>query len=761
MRDSQSPPPLPTVPDAPPGFHLLAGRFEAARPTLRSGSSRLWLPLRAGRCSGGKRAAPRPPGAWLRPIRFDYQVSGHELAIISLLADLDAAAGPPSSPSLVVRRAEERSSYPASAGETWPGRTLLWQVSFEVPLDVVEYPAALFSVGAGHRIAIALPAPGHRVELSDLLVPGPRRPFRPLIRRGAVALAAGLAFAAVSNSLIDVASAASTPALAARAGPAGPAAPETTGSGSGAAAGAPQPSPVSSACISSPGVSTTSATTAASQAPAGAAGRSRTGAVTTTCSTRTSTPSSAAGKDPKTSTAISKKRTPTPRRTTKTSIEELNLAGASVPGSFGHLSGIKRDSKPSAGCAPASATGNAKTPKTGRKAPRPETATTCGAPHSKVKSRKHRRDNLGTSAVPPSVGTSAVPPIGAAGLAVARRALSLRQKAGNNGRLERSLPSHSAGPAIPPSSSPWTAGFGIDPSIAAEIERFSTGSGSVYQPPAFLIPIFKAAGRKYDIPWQILAAINAIETGYGQDLAVSPKGAIGWMQFMPATWIEYGVAASGYGRPNPYDPRDAIFSAARLLAANGGARDLPRALFAYNHALWYVDAVLWGAALISDRGLHAHLVRNGYALPLDARYMAQLGRTDDGVDIEDAPDGAAVYSITPGVVTAVASNPSGFGPNYPVILVTAGPLMGRYIYYGHVAASLVTVGQHVVAGQPIAVMGHTGDAASLGHGHIEIGFSDGSGDPLDHHGAIAWTQSGAAMRTVLVALSSVFGIKNP
>ena len=113
-----------------------------------------------------------------------------------------------------------------------------------------------------------------------------------------------------------------------------------------------------------------------------------------------------------------------------------------------------------------------------------------------------------------------------------------------------------------------------------------------------------------------------------------------------------------------------------------------------------------------------------------------------------------------GIVTAVASDPTGFGPNYPVILVTAGPLAGQYIYYGHVAASLVTIGQRVVAGQPIAVMGHTGDAASLGHGHIEIGFSDGSGGPLNNHGATAWTPSGAAMRTVLVALSRAFGIKN-
>jgi hypothetical protein len=179
------------------------------------------------------------------------------------------------------------------------------------------------------------------------------------------------------------------------------------------------------------------------------------------------------------------------------------------------------------------------------------------------------------------------------------------------------MPSRTAAPPIPVPNSPWTAGFGIDPFTAAEIERFSTVSASLDQPPAFLIPIYKAAGREYDIPWQVLAAINAIETNYGQDLAVSPKGAIGWMQFMPGTWMEYAVHVSGDdGPPNPYDPRVAIFAAARLLATNGGARDIRRALFAYNHALWYVDAVLWRAALISDHGLDAHLGKVGYALPL-------------------------------------------------------------------------------------------------------------------------------------------------
>jgi peptidase M23-like protein/transglycosylase-like protein with SLT domain len=323
--------------------------------------------------------------------------------------------------------------------------------------------------------------------------------------------------------------------------------------------------------------------------------------------------------------------------------------------------------------------------------------------------------------------------------------------------LRGHTPSDAAGTSTPATPSTiWNAGLNTNPFTAQQLERFSTLSANLAQPPHFLIPIYKAAGRRFHIPWQILAAINAIETNYGQNLAVSPAGAIGWMQFMPGTWSDFGMAAAGDHRPNPYDPRDAIFSAARYLDVSGGAQRLRQALFAYNHAWWYVDAVLWRAQLITDRVLGSRASRDGYALPLDLRYMQALGRTDDGVDIEDAPDGAAVYSITPGVVTAVASDPNGFGPDYPVVLATKGPLAGQYIYYGHVAASLVHVGQRVLPGQPIAVMGNTGDAASLGHGHIEIGFSDASGDPLNHHGAGAWTPSGDAMRHVLAALTKAF-----
>ncbi len=120
-----------------------------------------------------------------------------------------------------------------------------------------------------------------------------------------------------------------------------------------------------------------------------------------------------------------------------------------------------------------------------------------------------------------------------------------------------------------------------------------------YRVPLFLLPIYKAAAVQYGVPWQILAAINEIETDYGADQSVSSAGAVGWMQFMPSTWLQYGVDALSAGYADPYNPVDAIFAAARYLRAAGAAKDLRGAILAYNHSEEYADSVLLRAKLIS------------------------------------------------------------------------------------------------------------------------------------------------------------------
>src|SRR4051812_46429587 len=124
--------------------------------------------------------------------------------------------------------------------------------------------------------------------------------------------------------------------------------------------------------------------------------------------------------------------------------------------------------------------------------------------------------------------------------------------------------------------------------------------------PPFLLPIYQAAGTQYGIRWELLAAINEIETDYGRNLRVSSAGAQGWMQFMPDTWKSYGVDGNNDGLMDPYNPVDAIFAAARYLKAAGGDKDIRGAIFAYNHADWYVDSVLLRAQLIG--GLPSNLV---------------------------------------------------------------------------------------------------------------------------------------------------------
>jgi soluble lytic murein transglycosylase-like protein len=123
------------------------------------------------------------------------------------------------------------------------------------------------------------------------------------------------------------------------------------------------------------------------------------------------------------------------------------------------------------------------------------------------------------------------------------------------------------------------------------LDRPPTAAAAAAIPPQ-LMPIFQQAEQRYGVAWSVLAAINKVETDFGRNMGVSSAGAIGWMQFMPATWRRYGVDADGDGHKDPYNPKDAIPAAANYLRASGAPGDLRDALFAYNHAEWYVQQVL-------------------------------------------------------------------------------------------------------------------------------------------------------------------------
>lgn len=113
------------------------------------------------------------------------------------------------------------------------------------------------------------------------------------------------------------------------------------------------------------------------------------------------------------------------------------------------------------------------------------------------------------------------------------------------------------------------------------------------------LQLFQASAAKYcpQMSWTILAAIGQIESADGQNMGPSTAGALGPMQFLPSTWAAWGI--NGFGPPGPPDimnPFDAVPSAARMLCADGAASGtqagLRQAIFAYNHADWYVRDVL-------------------------------------------------------------------------------------------------------------------------------------------------------------------------
>jgi len=105
-------------------------------------------------------------------------------------------------------------------------------------------------------------------------------------------------------------------------------------------------------------------------------------------------------------------------------------------------------------------------------------------------------------------------------------------------------------------------------------------------PPGGLLRFYREGERRFGVPWNVLAAVNFVESAFGKLRSASAAGAQGPMQFMPSSWRAYGLGG------NVHDPHDAILGAANYLRAAGAKRDLGQALHAYNPSRSYVDAVL-------------------------------------------------------------------------------------------------------------------------------------------------------------------------
>jgi Transglycosylase SLT domain len=152
--------------------------------------------------------------------------------------------------------------------------------------------------------------------------------------------------------------------------------------------------------------------------------------------------------------------------------------------------------------------------------------------------------------------------------------------------------------------------FAGEPDAAEEEAAGGDGVSALARteiPPAYLRLYLRAAAR-YGLDWAILAGIGRVECDHGRDPdpscvregAVNSAGAGGPMQFLASTWAKYGVSAEGDGRPDRWNPADAIFAAADYLRASGAPGNYRAAIYAYNHAGWYVDEVERWAAKYSS-----------------------------------------------------------------------------------------------------------------------------------------------------------------
>jgi hypothetical protein len=253
------------------------------------------------------------------------------------------------------------------------------------------------------------------------------------------------------------------------------------------------------------------------------------------------------------------------------------------------------------------------------------------------------------------------------------------------GQTETSGGSESSSSTVTRATHPAPAPSALTPPLPLTLGSPISGVSSFFiesfRIPPFLLPIYQAAGTAYGIPWQVLAAINEVETDYGRDLSVSSAGAEGWMQFLPAEWAQYGVDANGDGFKDPYNPADAIFTAARYLKAAGGDTDIHAAVYSYNHSQAYVDTVMLRAQLLG--GTPSNLLGAITGLT-EARFPVHApSRFSDGFATTSASGTGPTHPTPKTLVGTTIYSQQGA----PVIAVQDGeivgsgvtPSLGRYV----------------------------------------------------------------------------------
>ena len=288
--------------------------------------------------------------------------------------------------------------------------------------------------------------------------------------------------------------------------------------------------------------------------------------------------------------------------------------------------------------------------------------------------------------------------------------------------------------------------------------------------------IYHAAEAKYNVPWNLLAAVHKEETKFGtMRPMVSPVGALGHMQFMCRTWAGwsnpgnsigecsssvdytsvstisthggYGVDANGDNVADPFEPEDAIFSAAKYLAAKGAATGkIEEALYDYNKDPEYVNRVLQFAEsyvmspeLSPDGGLNVDIGESGFAWPATCTTnvtSSMAMRVHPVTGIFSQHKGADIAAAGCNKTPIIAALPgriefAGRAGTYgnAVYINHGGGMKTRY---AHMFGIAVREGQMVQRGQPIGLLGSTGRSTNP-HLHFEVRINGKAHDPLNFY----------------------------
>ena len=259
----------------------------------------------------------------------------------------------------------------------------------------------------------------------------------------------------------------------------------------------------------------------------------------------------------------------------------------------------------------------------------------------------------------------------------------------------------------------------------------AASSAATAQIPTAMLTLYRqAAATCPGLPWTILAAIGTIESDNGQSnlpgvhSGANSAGAVGIMQFEPATFTEYDepVPPGGATPPTPYDPTDAVYAATRLLCANGGAggADLSGAVYDYNHSSAYVAQVLalaqsYAAASTGSTGGTSTLTADAGAGALAVSWaLSQIGTPyvwggeTPGVGFDCSGLVQAAYAVAGLSLPRVAQDQYDATPK-----LASGALLvpGDLVFFGGGPGSIDHVGLFVgvVNGQDVMVDApHTG-----------------------------------------------------